>query len=217
MTMLTQPIKVAIADDHPVVINGLQQMIARYPHITLTDIYINASRLLEGLQTEVPDVLLLDIQLPDRMGDELAAHILKKHTGLKIIALTNFNSILYVNSMFLNGAKGYLLKTADESTIIRAIETVHEGGEFLEPAMKEELRQYEANIRRMATLKATLTPREREILQLIADGHTGQEIAGKLFISNKTVEYYRSSILLKMDVKNVAELIKKAVTLGMVK
>lgn len=215
--MHTHPIKVAIADDHPVVITGLQQMIARHPHIALRGIYINASRLLEGLQEEVPDVLLLDIQLPDRMGDELAAHILKKYEGLKIIALTNFNSILYVNSMFLNGAKGYLLKTADESTLIKAIETVHEGGEFLEPAMKEELRHYEANSKRLNTLKATLTPREREILQLIADGHTGQEIAGRLFISNKTVEYYRSSILLKMDVKNVAELIKKAVTLGMVK
>ncbi len=210
-------IRIAIADDHPVVTKGLQNMLLNYPHISVTGIYSNGGELLSGLKQEVPDVLLLDIQLPDKNGDELAQAILKKYGDIKILALTNFNSVLYVNSMFRNGAKGYLLKTTEEDILIKAIETVYEGGEFLEESLKEEFRQFEQNMRRESTLKATLTPREKEILQLIANGCTGNEIAQQLFISFNTVEHYRNNILLKMDVKNTAALIKKALSLGFVK
>jgi len=165
----------------------------------------------------MPDVLLLDIQLPDKPGDELTHLVLKKFPLIKIIALTNFNSVLHVNSMIANGAKGYLLKTTEEATLIKAIETIFQGGSFIEESLRDELRDFETGVKRMATLKTTLTPREKEILQLIADGLTGQEIASKLFISFKTVEYYRYNILLKLDCTNTALLIKKAMTMGLVK
>jgi DNA-binding NarL/FixJ family response regulator len=210
-------IKVAFADDHPIVITGLQNILAKYSHITIVGTYTTGAALLSGLQQEQPDVLLLDIQLPDKPGDELTHIISKKYPHVKIIALTNFTSALYVNTMLSSGAKGYLLKTTEEPTLVEAIETVYKGGEFLEASLKEELNLYESSVKRMATLKATLTPREKEILQLIANGLTGQEIASKLFISFKTVEYYRYNILQKLDANNTATLIKRAVTLGLVK
>ncbi len=211
-------ISIAIADDHPVVIKGIQTMLANYTHIHLTGTYTNPEELLLGLSCDLPDILLLDIQFPGKTGDELTPVILKKYPVLKIIALTNFNSILYVNSMLRNGAQGYLLKTTEEDILIKAIETVCEkGGIYLEPSLKEELREFEYNKRRATSLKTSLTPREKEILQLITDGYTGQEIAQTLFISFSTVEHDRNNILLKMDAKNTAALIKKAMTLGLVK
>jgi DNA-binding NarL/FixJ family response regulator len=210
-------IRISITDDHPVVINGLTNMLAKYDFITICGTYTHGAALLAALQKEVPDILLLDIQLPDKTGEELAQIISKKHPSIKIIALTNFNSALYVNSMMAGGAKGYLLKTTEEATLINAIETVFRGGEFVEDSLKEELQHFESSTRRMASLKATLTPREKEILQLIANGLTGQEIAAQLFISFKTVEYYRYNILMKLDVNNTATLVKRAVTLGLVK
>jgi len=211
-------ISIAVADDHPVVIKGIQNMLANYTHICLTGTYTNHEELLQGLSRELPDILLLDIQFPGKTGDELTPVILKKYPSLKIIALTNFNSILYVNNMLRNGAQGYLLKTTEEDILIKAIETVYEREEiYLEPSLKEELREFEYNKRRVASLKTSLTPREKEILQLITDGYTGQEIAQQLFISFSTVEHYRNNILLKMDAKNTAALIKKAMTLGLVK
>lgn len=210
-------IRVTITDDHPVVINGLRNMLAGYNHISLIGTYTTGAALLQGLQEQTPDILLLDIQLPDKPGDELTHLIQKKYPEVRIIALTNFNSVLHVNSMISSGAKGYLLKTTEEATLIHAIETAYKGGSFVEESLREELRDFESGVKRMATLKATLTPREKEILQLIADGLTGQEIAAKLFISFKTVEYYRYNILLKLDCSNTAILIKKAMTLGLVK
>jgi len=211
-------IRIAVADDHPVVIKGIQSMLANYPHICMTGTYTSHEELLQGLSQELPDILLLDIQFPGSAGEELTSVILKKYPTLSIIALTNFNSVLYVNSMLRQGARGYVLKTTEEDILIKAITTVYEKEEiYLEPSLKEELKEFENNKRRVTSPKASLTPREKEILQLITDGYTGQEIAKKVFISFSTVEHYRNNILLKMDVKNTAALIKKALTLGLVK
>jgi len=208
-------IKIAIADDHPMIIKGLQNMLGNYPHILLTATYPNGALLLEGLKRDTPDVLLLDIQLPGKTGDELAPVILKKYPHIRILTLTNFDSTLHVSNMLRQGVHGYLLKNAEEDVLIRAIETVFRGGSFLEDSMKDRLHRLDIRITRTVSAKSTLTPREKEILQLIVNGDTSQEIADKLFLSLHTVENYRTSIMLKLDVKNMAALIRKALRTGM--
>lgn len=208
-------IKIAIADDHPMIIDGVQNMLHRYPHITLTHTYSNGTQLLQGLQSDMPDILILDIQMPDKTGDELVPIILKKYPDLRILILTNFDSVLYAYNMFKRGAHGYLLKTAEKELIINAIEAIYNGDEYIETSMKEKLHQLKARIKQTVFSKSSLTPREKEILQLIIDGDTCPEISQKLFLSLSTVINYRTSIMLKLDVKNTATLVKKAFKLGL--
>jgi DNA-binding NarL/FixJ family response regulator len=208
-------IRIAIADDHPMVIKGLENMLSTYPHIAIAGTYLNGVLLMEGLQHQTPDVLLLDIQLPGKNGDELAPLILKKYPTIRILTLTNFDSTLHASNMLRQGVHGYLLKNADETVLIQAIETVYRGETFLEESMKEKLHDLNIRITKAVSSKSTLTQREREILQLIVDGLTSQEIAKTLFLSQNTVENCRASIMLKMDAKNVAALIKKALREGL--
>ncbi|MFA6059100.1 MAG: response regulator transcription factor [Taibaiella sp.] len=208
-------IQVSIADDHPMIIDGLQSILPFYPHIQLIGCYANGVALLSGLEIQIPDVLLMDIQMPDITGDELTPIILKKYPALKILVLTNFDSALYANNMFKRGAHGYLLKTADRTTLIKAIETVYMGNEFLEEDMSAKIREMDIQDRNSTFSKTTLTPREKEVLQLIVDGLTAPEIAKKIFLSLGTVANYRTSIMLKLDVNNTASLVKRALKLGL--
>lgn len=209
-------IKVAITDDHPLVINGLRNMLHQHPHITVTATYLNGDALLHGIKEDMPDVLLLDIQMPGKTGDELAPLLLKKYPGLKIIALTNFDSTLYANNMLKVGAYGYVLKSAEEKVIIQAIETVYNGDRFVEDSMKAKMEQLEQKIANTVFAKCSLTPRETDILKHIVNGETSQQIANTLFLSLRTVENYRLNIQLKLDVKNTAMLVKRALQMGLV-
>jgi DNA-binding NarL/FixJ family response regulator len=208
-------IKIAIADDHPMIIKGVQNMLSNYPDIQLIQSYPNGKKLLEGLQKEQPDVLLLDIQLPDKAGDELAPIILKKYPGIKILALTNFEGTLYVHNMLRHGVQGYILKNVEEEVFIEAIEKVYNGEIYIETSIREKMNSLNMRVEKTPSSKSMLTPKEKEILQLIVNGYTSPEIADKLFLGLRTVENYRVSILLKMDVKNTATLVKKALRLGL--
>lgn len=210
-------IRIAIADDHPIVIDGLQNMLLLHPDIILTGTYNGGQSLLDGMQHDLPDVLLLDIQLPDRSGEELTPVLLKKYPDLKILILTNFDSTLYVSNLFALGAHGYILKTAKKERLIEAIKTVHDGNKFIEPSMQEKMDQSMARIEKRSSSKLALTLREKEILQLIVDGYTNPEIAKKVFLSLNTVENYRTNIMLKLDVNNAAALVKKALQSGLAK
>lgn len=208
-------INIAIADDHPMIIMGLQNILATCPHIHLTATYPNGTLLLEGLAQHTPDVLLLDIQLPGKTGDELAPIILKKYPTIRILTLTNFDSTLHANNMLRQGVHGYLLKNTNGEILINAIETVYRGETFLEEKMKEKLHHMDTRIMKAVSNKSTLTAREKEILQLIVNGLTSPEIAETLFISLRTVNNCRAGIMLKLDVKNTAALIKKALHMGL--
>lgn len=208
-------IRIAIADDHPMVIDGLQKMLSDYSHIMLIGTYLNGTELLIGLEKAIPDVLILDIQLPGQTGDELAPIILKKYPNLNILTLTNFDSALHVSNMFRNGVLGYLLKTTDKETLVEAIETVNRGEEFIEPSMKEKVHKLSLKVKRSPSIKSNLTTREKEIIQHIVNGDTDAEISEKLFLSLNTIKHYRKCILLKMDAKNTATLVTKALKLGL--
>lgn len=212
----TFEISVTIVDDHPMVLYGLQATLQKYTHIRVQAVYKNGRELVEGLMQSVPDVLLMDIQLPDIQGDELASQLLEKHPSLKILVLTNFDSLLYVTKMQWLGVHGYLLKTADEEILINAIEKVSSGEHFLEKAMQDNISQNPIRSKKMLAAKTALTKREKEILRLIADGMTDLKISETLFLGLNTIKHYRKTLLIKLEVNNTATLIRKALQLGLI-
>ncbi len=202
-------IKISIVDDHTLVIGGIEKLITRYPHLELISTYSNGADLMEGLRTNQPDVLLLDIQMPGKTGEELLPLIRKQYPSIRIIALTGYDTPYYIQSMMANGCKGYLLKNTNEKDLVEAIETVYNGGNFIEKSIKEDLL---INIlkqeKRGMTVKSQLTHREKDILRLIMEEDTSPEIAEKLHLSLRTVEKYRLNLLQKLQVKNTAGLVK---------
>jgi len=212
---MKKTIRVAIVDDHPMIINGLKNMLQGYEHIKLTATYESGEQLLEGLEGAQPDVLLLDIQLPGRPGDELVPLVLKGWPAVRILALTNYNSALYVATMFRQGASGYLLKTTQQHTLIEAIETVYRGDLFTEPSLAGKMTEALQKKDKSIYSRLTLTIREKEILRLLAAGKDNKEIADQLFIGYHTVRNYRARIFDKLGVNSISGLVHKALTLGL--
>lgn len=208
-------IKVTIVDDHPMIINGLKNMLHGYSHITIISAYNDGEELFKGLAQVQPDVLLLDIQLPGKPGDELAPLILKSYPDIRILALTNFSSSLYLATMLRQGALGYLLKTTRQDTLIDAIETVYRGEGFVEPSLRKKLEQESQKNSKIIYSHLSLTIREKEILRLLVSGKSNQEIADELFIGYHTVRNYRARIFDKLEVSSISELINKTLTLGL--
>lgn len=212
-------VKVSIIDDHPLATNGISNMLKEYPEIDVTGIYHTAQSLLENLSREQPDILLLDIILRGYSGKDLVPVIKKDFPDVKIIVLTSLDAPTMVSGMMRRGCKGYLLKDTDQKTLYDAIISVANGNEFIEPALKEKMVQNLFNFSNNANGEKNIpeiTLREKEILQLIADELTTQEIADKLFISFRTVENHRYSLMQKLVVKNTVGLIKVAIRLGLV-
>jgi len=210
------PIKLAIADDHPIVANGICNILRDADHVEVTDIYANGATLLKGLAQRQPDVLLLDMHLPDMSGPELAASILKNYPQLRILVLSSSDVLILVKKMLKLGCMGYILKDADDTTILQAIETVQKGGQFLAPALQQMMIDDMFRNKKSEKKNTALTRREKEVLQLIIDEFTNQEIADKLFLSLHTVENHRISLLHKLEVKNTAGLVKVALQTGLV-
>lgn len=217
MTSPPAKINVAIVDDHPMVLHGLRAVLLNYPNIQVEGMYKNGRELQEGLTQSVPDVLLLDIQLPDIPGDELAPELLENYPDLKILVLTNFDSALYATKMEWIGVHGYLLKSADESILIEAIESVYAGGHYIEKAIQDNIDRNPLRSKKILAAKTALTPREKEVLQLIVDGLTDEKIGETLFLGLNTIKHYRMTLLLKLDVNNTASLVGKALKLGLVR
>ncbi len=209
-------IDIAIVDDHPLIQKGLQDMFRYLDRFNLVAGYKDGASLLEGLKHRQPHILLLDIHLPDHSGETLARIIAKSYPSVGIIALTNLDNVYYIRSMFKAGVSGYVLKTASEEVIVEAIEKVHAGEQFLEAKLKELVLQAtlsEGSSQRQPHL--LLTKREQEVLQMIASNLTSREIAETLFLSKRTIDHHRNNLLLKLDVKNTAALIAKAIKLGL--
>ncbi len=207
-----------IVDDHKMVIGGLKGMLMTIPGVTLGNAYENGKELLKGLQKQQPDILLLDIQMPEVMGDELAALILKSYPAIKIIAVTGYNTTNYAKLMLQAGVSGYILKNTDEFKLQQAIAAVYEGRKYIEPSIHDKLKQEQlgTGARAFSGLKPTLTRREKDMLQMIMDEMTSHQMAERMGLSLRTIENHRVSLMQKLDAKNMAGIVKRAFQLGLV-
>jgi DNA-binding NarL/FixJ family response regulator len=209
-------IKIAIADDHPLVISGLHYALTKCTDMEITGSYANGVELLNGLAEMQPDVLLLDIQMPGQTGDELAEIIGAGYPAIRILALTNLDNVYYIKNMLRKGVRGYVLKTTMEPVLIDAIRRVYNGEQYLEPVLKEKVLQDTLRGKKEVSANPMLTTREKEVLQYIALDLTSQEIADKLFVTKRTIDSHRMSLFLKLGVKNMAGLVKKGIQMGLI-
>ncbi len=207
-------INIIITDDHVMVTKGLKSMLETIDNFNIINIFHTGQVLLDTLETTKPDILLLDINLPDISGLDLCKTINKQYPEIKIIALTNYNEISFVKNMMRNGAKGYLLKNTSQDELVKAIQIVYNGENYLPSSIKDKLLEDSFGVKSNSFIPK-LTRREKEVLEKIAEELTNQEIADTLFISIKTVESHRNNLLQKFEVRNTAGLIKEAYTKGL--
>ena len=163
-----------------------------------------------------PDVLLLDIQMPGQTGDELAEIISVQYPAIKMLALTNQDNVYYIKNMLRKGVHGYILKTSKEEILLEAIRTVYRGEQYLESSLKDKVVQDTLQAKKQLSADPILSRREKDVLQLISLNLTSQQVADKLFISKRTVDNHRLSLMMKLGAKNVAALVKKAIQLGLI-
>ena len=201
--------KIFITDDHYMVIEGIRSLLQHESDINWMGHAMNAAECISFLETLQPDVLLMDINLPDQKGTALCKIVKDKYPKVKVLGLSTYNQQSVIRNMLGNGASGYLLKNASKEEILEAINTVVEGGEYLCMEAAESMKHFD-------TQKTVITKREQEILELICNGLTNPEIAEKLFISLPTANTHRKSLLAKFGAKNVATLVKMAVEGGLV-
>jgi DNA-binding NarL/FixJ family response regulator len=202
-------IKVFITDDHYMVIEGIHSLLQHESGIELVGHAMNAASCLAYLEQHLPDIILMDISLPDKSGIDLCKEVKEKYPSVFVIGLSTFNQQSFIQKMMENGASGYLLKNATQDELMEAITTVAKGKTFLSHEAAQSLRKKIAGA-------PVLTSREKEVLELIAEGHTNNEIAQKLFISVSTVDTHRKNLLAKFEAKNIASLIKAAMQMQLI-
>lgn len=207
-------IRTVILDDHLMVLEGLNSMLEGHKTIMIESVFNKGKDLLNYLESNSPDVLLLDINLPDSNGIELCGIITKKYPSIAIIGLSNYSETNFIKNMIINGAKGYLLKNTTQIELIEAIRTVYTGEQFISTQLKSKLINESFGTGAKSFIPK-LTRREHEVLQFIANELTNNEIADQLHISTKTVESHRKNLLQKFGCRNTAGLIKEAFTKGL--
>ena len=209
-------IKVAITDDHPFIIDGLLNALNNVPDIDVTGTYATGAELFSGLKMTQADVLLLDLQLPDKKGNELVPLLLHQYPEMHILILSGIESSPYIKETMQKGCKGYLLKrNTNKNAVVAAIREVYGGGIYLDTTLKEQLlHELLVDKRKSDKLNPKITRREREVLSMITEGLHNQEIADRLFISLRTVETHRHNLLQKLDAKNIADLLRIARQMG---
>ncbi|KAA5824514.1 response regulator transcription factor [Algibacter amylolyticus] len=204
-------IKVSITDDHYVVLKGIESLLKDEKHINVISIHENAKDTLNAFKVNEPDILFLDINLPDINGIELTKTITKTFPKVRIIALTNHEDVSFVKRILDNGAFGYLLKNAHKAELLEAISTVTKGEKFLQESIKKKILNQSLGRTENTAFQPKLTRRETEVLKAIFEELTTQEISEKLFISPKTVEAHRMNIMSKLGAKNSVGIIKIAI------
>ena len=212
-----EQIKVFIVDDHEIFRNGLKMVINRFKNAKVIAEATSGKEFLELLDKNLPDIVLMDIEMPEMNGIEATKKALEKYPELKITALSMFNEDNYVESMIDSGVRGFLLKNINKEKLGKALETVQKGGNYY----SEEL--WEFFTRRISTHEEKnkneeykLTKREQEILDMLSQGMSNKEIADKLFVSERTVIGHKSNLLAKTQCRNTLCLITYAIKNKMV-
>ena len=205
------PIKLFIVDDHYMVIEGIRTLLQNENDIIWVGHATNAASCMAFLQQQLPDVILMDINLPDKSGIELCKELKSMYPSVKVLGLSTFNQQSFIEKMMSNGASGYVLKNASGQELMEGITTIVQGKEYLSFDAAIALRHIDKN-----SSVPVITRREKEVLELIANGFTNNEIAKQLFLSCTTVDTHRKNLLAKFEAKNIASLIKHAMQLQMI-
>jgi DNA-binding NarL/FixJ family response regulator len=205
-------IRVLIVDDHPVVRDGLFAILSTQPDFTIVGQAASGEEAVRLADTQRPDVILLDLEMPGMDGVAALQQIKLARPTMEAIVLTAFDTDERILSAVKAGARGYLLKGAPREEIFAAIRVVSQGGSLLQPVVASRLLHHIAR----NSEKPSLTRREREVLSLLAQGKTNKEIAESLVISERTVKYHVSSILAKLGAGNRTEAVSYAARLGFI-
>jgi two-component system, NarL family, response regulator NreC len=206
---MTAPIRVLIVDDHAVVRAGIKLLLGREDDIEPVG---EAGSGREGIfeaRTLKPDVILMDVVMPDGSGLEVIPTLLREQPETKILVLSMQDDPRYVREAFAAGASGYVLKEAADVEVVAAVREVARGNRYVHPELGARLIAADADAARKAE-EDPLSDREREVLRLLALGHTNQEIAKQLFISVRTAETHRAHIMQKLRLSSRAELVRYA-------
>jgi DNA-binding NarL/FixJ family response regulator len=202
-------IRLIVADDHPVIIDGIKTILEREKDIVILNTVNNGEQLLESLEKEKPDLILMDINMPGINGIEATKKISSGYPEIRILAFSQYKEKRFVKQILKSGANGYLLKSSAADELIRALHMVMDGGMYLSADLPNIFD--EKSKRRSDYLFPDLTKREIDVLRCICEEKNTQEIADTLFISPHTVESHRANLLLKVGAKNTAGLVKWAV------
>lgn len=211
--------RVVIADDHGLVRRGMKALLEAEPGLEISGEAADGREALRLLEELRPDVAVLDVAMPLLNGIEVATQAIRKHADLKVIMLSMYADEAYIIRALLAGARGYLLKEATEEDLVPAVHAVAAGKSFFSPAISRILAtDYVRQLRQRGTQDSwdLLTAREREVMQLLAEGNTNKETAALMGISVSTVETHRTKIMQKLELKSFADLVLYAVRKGIV-
>lgn len=207
-------IRVLIVDDHTLVRDGIKALLALAEDIEVVGEAANGMEALEKVKEYAPDVVLMDLAMPVMGGLEATRRIRKESTATRVLALTQYDDADYVVPVIEAGARGFVTKMSAFSELATAIQSVYRGESYLSPsaatALVAEFQVKTGNEGEKDPYQQ-LTDRERDVLKLLAEGHTAREIADMLVVSSKTVEWYRTSLMQKLNIHNKTELIKFAI------
>jgi two-component system nitrate/nitrite response regulator NarL len=207
--------QILLVDDHQIVIDGIRALLATENNVEIKGEAHNGAEALEMLHLLKVDIALMDLDMPAMGGLEATKLIRAKFPEVKIIVLTMHDEKAMVQSMIDAGADGYLLKNSPKAELLRAISAVSGGESYFPAEVKSILLQADFEHARKGKL-ADLTDREMEILKCIAEGHSNKEIGERLFISHRTVDTHRTNLMQKLDVHNIAGLVRIAITNGLI-
>ncbi|MDA8166027.1 MAG: response regulator transcription factor [Desulfobacteraceae bacterium] len=210
--------RIILADDHTLIRRGLRKMLEEDESLQVIGEAGDGLELLDLLRRTEPDLILLDISMPNLRGIEAIGEVRRVRPGIKILILTMHKSEQYLCSAMQAGASGYLLKEDSDTELLPAIVRVMAGGLYISPVLAADFPEdVLLSCREQGQAQADpLTPRERQILKLIAEGITNREIADLLAISKRTVEHHRANLMKKLDAKNTADVVKFAIREGYV-
>ncbi|MCA9916636.1 MAG: response regulator transcription factor [Anaerolineales bacterium] len=211
-------IRVIIAEDHTLVRQGIRALLEQSGIVHVVAEAATGQEAIELTEAHKPDVVVMDLSMPRLDGAQAAERILELGLTTEVIILSMHADTTMVQQLLRRGVKGYLLKDAVTAELILALESVSRGKMFLSPTISDSvmtllLSPPDADAEKAADL---LTPREREVLQLVAEGHTNTSIAETLSISIKTVEKHRANVMSKLGVKDLASLVREAIKQGLV-
>jgi len=207
-------IRVLVVDDHQLVRQGIRSLLDKASDIDVIGEAEDGQEALELIEQMQPDVALMDVSMPRLDGIQATQQIIARDLPVKVIALTMHDDTVLIKEMLQKGARGYVLKQAAFEELVAAIEAAWRGHMFVSPAVSGPVFEsllHPVTQEESASYDDLLTPREREVLQLIVEGHTNAAVADQLSISIKTVEKHRSNLMSKLDVHDLASLIRVAI------